>query len=171
MEVFVSLFLTSRLEIKILLLLLDTEAYLVPTDSSSTSSSTFLHNVTKNWSTDGEYDGAGVMENLNLEHFVDFSDDESGEDGYDAGNNDIEDEDILKTDGKTKKSMPNEEPHRKPLHPWFKTKTSEPTQKKARQDLKTFMESNSVKHEHKLVRTNLFSSSLRIIIVDDYVLG
>ena len=109
------------------------------------------------------------IENLGMEHFVDFHDDDDDDedDEVDEGcdyidDNAMEEGNILETDDnnsgesnskKSNKTMPNEEPHRKPLHPWLKTKRLEPTQKKARQDLSAFMEANSVKHEHKLVIT------------------
>ena len=99
-------------------------------------------------------------DNENVKNLADFFDNEvdvetdSGESG---------------SKKKTKKSnkMPDEEPHRKPLHPWLKTKSSEPTQKKARLDLSAFMETNSIQHEHKLVNTIHFFS----ISVNNYGLG
>lgn len=146
----------------------DTEAFLVPTDSSSSSiSTTLLNNLKRNWSINDD-DEDGVEENLNLDHFVDFYDETDEESSDEDDNSDIEDEDIIMTDvnsgsdcKKRIKPMPNEEPHRKRLHPWLKTKTSEPTQKKSRQDLSAFMETNSVKHEHKLV--------IIIFITSDFV--
>ena len=149
----------------------DTEAFLVPTDSSS-SSNTLLNNITKNFAVSVDDDDDDI-ENLGMEHFVDFHDDDDDEDDeVDEGcdyidDNAMEEGNILETDDnnsgesnskKSNKTMPNEEPHRKPLHPWLKTKRLEPTQKKARQDLSAFMEANSVKHEHKLVITFHFFS-------------
>ena len=155
----------------------DTEAFLVPTDSSSSSiSTTFLNNVKRNWSiNDDDDDEDGVVENLNLGNFVDLYDETDEESGDEDDNRYIEDEDIIMTDvnsgldckKKPIKPMPNEEPHRKRLHPWLKTKTLEPTQKKSRQDLSAFKETNSVKHEHKLVIIILITSDF----VQYFVLG
>ena len=68
---------------------------------------------------------------------------------------------------KSNKSMPDEEPHRKQLHPWFKSKRLEPTRKKARLDLARFVETNSAKHEHKMVM--VFFSFLYFSYI--YILG
>ena len=107
-----------------------------------------------------------------MEHFVDFYDDDDEEDCENVGISTDEEVNVetgsgrkIKKAKKSNKKMPDEEPHRKPLHPWLKTKSSEPTQKKARLDLSAFMETNSIQHEHKLVISIHFFLSLLIIII------
>ena len=130
----------------------DLEAFLVPTTTTVdplSPSDTLLNNVKKNFSIHIDDEG----ENVEMDHFADFCDEGDEEDDEDV-------DDILTVtitdDGggkrkKSNKSMPDEEPHRKELHPWFKSKRLEPTRKKARLDLARFMETNSGKHERKMV--------------------
>ena len=139
----------------------DMEAFLVPTTTTDplSPSDTLLNNAKKNFSI-----RINEGENVEMEHFVDFCDE--GDEVDDEGVDDIEEEDVPTSlteaavvgggggGGKRKKSnksMPDEEPHRKQLHPWLKSKKLEPTRKKARLDLATFVETNSVTHEHKMV--------------------
>ena len=146
----------------------DMEAFLVPTTTTDplSPSDTLLNNAKKNFSI-----RINEGENVEMEHFVDFCDE--GDEVDDEGADDIEEEDVPTSlretavvggGGKRKKSnksMPDEEPYRKPLHPWLRSKTLEPTRKKARLDLARFVETNSVKHEHKMVMfffTFLYSS-------------
>lgn len=148
----------------------DTEAFLRETKSTSSPSSpsdTLLNNAKKDFSISIEDE-----EHLGMEHFVDFYDDDDEEDCENVGISTDEEVNVetgsgrkIKKAKKSNKKMPDEEPHRKPLHPWLKTKRSEPTQKKARLDLSAFMESNSIQHEHKLVISIHFFLSLLIIII------
>ena len=155
----------------------DLEAFLVPTTTTVdplSPSDTLLNNVKKNFSIHIDDEG----ENVEMDHFADFCDEGDEEDDEDV--DDIEEQDVptsltvTTTDGgggkrkKSNKSMPDEEPHRKELHPWFKSKRLEPTRKKARLDLARFMETNSVKHEHKMVMFFFFSPSSTPLI---YILG
>ena len=110
-----------------------------------------LNNAKKNFSLD--IDDDDDENNLGLEHFVDFidedDDDEYADDIVELDN--LENSNSQQKGKKSSKLMPDEEPHHKQLHPWLKSKRAEPTQKKARLDLSAFMETNSVKHKHKLV--------------------
>ena len=130
-----------------------------PKQPSSSSTHSFLDNAKKNFSIDIDDE-----ENLGLEHFADFfdEDDEDDNDKVHEDDNDGYVDDTVELNNltnsprqqkekKSSKLMPNEEPHHKQLHPWLKSKRAEPTQKKAHLDLSTFMETNSVKHEHKMV--------------------
>lgn len=126
-----------------------------PKQPSSSSTHSFLGNAKKNFSIDIDDE-----EKLGLEHFVDFFDEDDNDEVHeddDGYADDVVEMDNLtnsnsqQKEKKSSKLMPNEEPHRKQLHPWLKSKRAEPTQKKARLDLSTFMETNSVKHEHKMV--------------------
>ena len=136
----------------------DLEAFLVPTTNTDPllPSDTLLNNVKKNFSIHIDDEG----ENVGMEHFADFCDEGDEEDDEDV---DVPTSlTVASTVGrgggggggkrkKSNKSMPDEEPHRKQLHPWFKSKRLEPTRKKARLDLARFVETNSAKHEHKMV--------------------
>ena len=138
----------------------DLEAFLVSTTTTTdplSPSDTLLNNVKKNFSIHIDDE-----EDVGMDHFADFCDEGDEEDNEDV--DDIEEQDVptslteATTAGggggkrkKSNKSMPDEEPHRKQLHPWFKSKRLEPTRKKARLDLARFVETNSAKHEHKMV--------------------
>ena len=102
-----------------------------------------------------------------MEHFADFCDegDEEDDEDVDVPTSLTVASTVDRGGGgkrkKSNKSMPDEEPHRKQLHPWFKSKRLEPTRKKARLDLARFVETNSAKHEHKMVMVfSPFSTSL-----------
>ena len=95
-----------------------------------------------------------------MEHFADFLDEDDNDEVHEDDDeyaddivelDNLENSNSQQKEKKSSKLMPDEEPHRKQLHPWLKSKRAEPTQKKARLDLSAFMETNSVQHEHKLV--------------------
>ena len=135
----------------------------MPTDQSS---SQLLNNAKKHFSIKIDDED----ENLGLEHFADFVDeDDVDDDGY-ADDivelNNLENSNSRQKGKKSSKLMPDEEPHHKQLHPWLKSKRAEPTQKKARLDLSTFMETNSTKHEHKLVIFQKKKKILNFFLVD-----
>ena len=128
-------------------------------------SDTLLNNVKKNFSIHIDDEG----ENIGMEHFADFCDegDEEDDEDVDVPTSLTVASTVDRGGGgggkrkKSNKSMPDEEPHRKQLHPWFKSKRLEPTRKKARLDLARFVETNSAKHEHKMVMVfSPFSTSL-----------
>ena len=135
----------------------------MPTDQSS---SQLLNNAKKHFSIKIDDED----ENLGLEHFADFVDeDDVDDDGY-ADDivelNNLENSNSRQKGKKSSKLMPDEEPHHKQLHPWLKSKRAEPTQKKARLDLSTFMETNSTKHEHKLVIFQKKKKNFNFFLVD-----
>ena len=151
----------------------DLEAFLVSTTTTAdplSPSDTLLNNVKKNFSIHIDDE-----EDVGMDHFADFCDEGDEEDNEDV--DDIEEQDVptslteATTAGggggkrkKSNKSMPDEEPHRKQLHPWFKSKRLEPTRKKARLDLARFVETNSAKHEHKMVMVFFLLSLLLLYI-------
>ena len=147
----------------------DLEAFLVSTTTTTdplSPSDTLLNNVKKNFSIHIDDE-----EDVGMDHFADFCDEGDEEDDEDV---DVPTSlTVASTVGrgggggkrkKSNKSMPDEEPHRKQLHPWFKSKRLEPTRKKARLDLARFVETNSAKHEHKMVMVFFLLSLLLLYI-------